>query len=257
MSSKTSGVWNKDRHVGPRQPFSLSDTQKIDRRLHELAEIYDRCLFCVGIDTMLRGSDLIKLKVFDLIDQKGVPRQEILRRQKKTDQNVAPVLTPTTQAAILDWVLQSGKRSSDYLFTRKKPVHGRPISEGHLRGLVKEWAKSIGLDPERYSGHSLRRTKATYLYKYGFADISLISRLLGHKSVQVTLTYLGITQAEAQAAALTGDMFDADTRSAPLSHPILHHLLTPEFLEPFAQSLARHIAPKSPDFVDENPKKSR
>ena len=206
---------------------------------------------------MLRGSDLLSLRVFELIHNDAQPRREVLQRQKKTKGNVSPVLTDTTQRAVLDWVRHSGKSPNDYVFTRFKASSGPPISESHFREIIKSWAVAIGLNPERYSGHSLRRTKAIYLYKFGFADIPLISELLGHSSVEVTLVYLGITRTEAQDAALRGDMFTADPQASPFSHPLLSHLLRPEFLEPFSEALAQHLAPKVAVLIDENAKKGR
>lgn len=57
--------------------------------------------------------------------------------------------------------------------------------------MVKEWVRSVGLDPSRYGTHSLRRTKATLIYKRT-KNIRAIQLLLGHTKLESTVRYLGI-----------------------------------------------------------------
>lgn len=56
---------------------------------------------------------------------------------------------------------------------------------------VKGWAGCIGLDQSRYGTHSLRRTKATLIYKRT-KNIRAIQLLLGHTKLESTVRYLGI-----------------------------------------------------------------
>jgi integrase len=187
----------------------------------------------------------------------GEPRTQIRNRQEKNDGNVASYLTPIAQQAIIDWVKESGKLPHHFVFTRRKAIDGRPISKSRLRKVVKAWVVEIGGNPEQFSGHTLRRTKAIYLYKNGYASIEMISELLGHASVTVTRRYLGITAEEAEAAALKGDIHQHDLTKSPLTHPLLYHLLEPIFLDRFAEALAVRMAPIISDFIDKNGRKSR
>jgi len=109
------------------------------------------------------------------------------------------------------WIESTGKHPKDFLFTRQKPSNGNPITIGFYRTLIKNWVASIGLSPEFYSAHSLRRTKATFLYERG-VTVEIIGRLLGHKSPASTIRYLGIDEAQAQNAALTHDIFGSKKR---------------------------------------------
>lgn len=240
-------AWNKGRNVGERYAFSLPETQKILAHLQCAGELHDACVFTVGIDSMLRGSDLLSLKVSDVVSSDG----RIQWRQKKTGQNVFPVLTTTTQDAVKKWVWASGKNPDDFLFTRNKRTDGPPLCTGHFRALIKEWTAAIGLPNERYSSHSLRRTKPSYLYHYGLADIATISILLGHADTAVTLRYLGIRKEEAHAAALAGDIFTGDVNAEPLAHPLLRELLGEQFLERMANEIASRVYRKSPDLFDD------
>ena len=245
--------WNRDRAVGERLAFSLAETQQIIAHLRRNHAHHDLCLFSVGIDSMLRCSDLLPLKISDVM----APDGRIRWRQKKTGRNVYPVLTPLTHTAIERWVEVSGKFSDHYLFTRDKPIDARPLSSGYYRTLIKRWASDIGLNPERFSTHSLRRTKPSYLYHYGFSDLEHIARLLGHGTTDTTSRYLGIQQKEAERHALAGDIFTAELGAPIAGHPLLREFLKPEFLDQFAEALCTRMSTKSPDFIDENYKKGR
>lgn len=56
---------------------------------------------------------------------------------------------------------------------------------------MKGWATCIGVDQNRYGTHSLRRTKATLIYKRT-KNIHAIQLLLGHTKLESTVRYLGI-----------------------------------------------------------------
>ena len=188
-------AWNRGIIVGERLAFSIEETHKIHQHLTKAASLHDACLFAVGIDSMLRGSDLLRLRVRDVMSSDG----KIRWRQKKTGQNVYPVITATAQNAVRAWVSESGKKPEHYIFTRCKRIDGDPLCTGHLRALIKQWSEAIGLSRKRYSSHSLRRTKPSYLYHYGLADIVTLSILLGHSNTAVTHKYLGVSKAAAQS----------------------------------------------------------
>lgn len=77
--------------------------------------------------------------------------------------------------------------------------------------MVKGWAAAIGLDPTHYSSHSIRRAKPIFMYRSG-CPIADIARLLGHKSTDVTLHYLGITTEHLRLQALRYDVFGETAR---------------------------------------------
>jgi integrase len=57
--------------------------------------------------------------------------------------------------------------------------------------LVAGWFASIGLDPSRFGTHSLRRTKATLIYRRT-GNLRAVQLLLGHTKIESTARYLGI-----------------------------------------------------------------
>ncbi len=67
----------------------------------------------------------------------------------------------------------------------------QPISYSYYRYLVRRWASNLGLDPNLYGTHSMRRTKATLVYAKT-KNIRAVQLLLGHTKVDNTIRYLGV-----------------------------------------------------------------
>ena len=149
----------------------------------------------------LRASDLLNLKVRDITYRDGSIRRKWRRKQQKNKRGVFPALTPETADYVKHWLTVSGKQPSDYVFTRFKPVNGRPITRAWYAVLVKDWAELLGHPREDYSTHSMRRSKPIHLYQQG-ERVADLSKMLGHKTEAATLDYLGITQKRAEAVTL-------------------------------------------------------
>ena len=66
--------------------------------------------------------------------------------------------------------------------------------------LVSEWIGSVGLDPRLFGTHSLRRTKATLIYRRT-GNLRAVQLLLGHTKIESTVRYLGIEVDDALAIA--------------------------------------------------------
>jgi integrase len=159
---------------------------------------------------MLRCSDLLKLRVANVMSPQGDIYEKIEVGQEKTNEMVYPTFTKITRVALLAWIKASGKRRSDFLFTALKRPQGRALSDSAYRDLVKLWVEHIGLDPAKYSTHSLRRTKPVWMWKFGDPNtvtITVLKDLLGHQSVDSTTRYLGLDAMEAQEVALAHNMF--------------------------------------------------
>ena len=70
---------------------------------------------------------------------------------------------------------------------------------------VSEWIASIGLDPHLFGTHSLRRTKATLIYRRT-GNLRAVQLLLGHTKIESTVRYLGIEVDDALAIAEQVDL---------------------------------------------------
>ena len=85
----------------------------------------------------------------------------------------------------------SPKQESDFLFTRRGEPHGDRLSTNQYRRLVKGWVRAIGLNPDDYSTHSLRRTLPSFVY-HETKNIEAVRNLLGQSSVTATSRYLNV-----------------------------------------------------------------
>ena len=189
--------WNKGKCQGQKKPFDPHQVRLIRDVLRVEGNLRDLALFCVGIDTMLRASDLLKLKVSDIMDDHGGKiKTEFSVQQQKTSQGNVVALTPATQDILVKWIKEGGKLSWDYLFTGVRKSKHVPISSRHYRGLVKKWAGMARLNPEDYSSHSLRRTKASLIFQ-ATNNVEVVRQLLGHSSVASTSAYLNVSKRKA------------------------------------------------------------
>jgi integrase len=109
--------------------------------------------------------------------------------QRKTQRPVQFEITEAARDSVAAWVKHAQLRSASYLFPgRGKDSH---LSTRQYSRIVKSWVGWIGLDPSRFGTHSLRRTKATLIYKRT-KNIRAIQLLLGHTKLESTVRYLGI-----------------------------------------------------------------
>jgi integrase len=93
----------------------------------------------------------------------------------------------------------AGKKPSEFLFTGRRGV-GQCMTTRQYARLLSEWIASIGLDPKLFGTHSLRRTKATLIYRRT-GNLRAVQLLLGHTKIESTVRYLGIEVDDALAIA--------------------------------------------------------
>jgi integrase len=188
--------WNKGKSVGQKAPFSPRDVQTIKQLLTNAGNLRDLVLFSMGIDTMLRGVDLLGLKVEDVTDHTGTVVEQCTVGQQKTGKSTVVALLPYSREVLTRWITLSDKLPWHYLFTSGRTNPAQPLSTTQYRRLVKRWAASARLDPRKFSTHSVRRTKAILVYHHTH-NVEVVRQLLGQSSVAATSAYLGIDQREA------------------------------------------------------------
>jgi integrase len=88
------------------------------------------------------------------------------------------------------WIKQARLKSEDYLFPSR--LHNSPHLSTRQYGRVLEgWVNAIGLDASPYCTHSMRRTKASLIYRRT-KNVRAVQLLLGHTKIESTVHYLGI-----------------------------------------------------------------
>ena len=149
----------------------------------------DRALFDLAIDSKLRGRDLVKIKIGTLVTDREI-RTRAMVVQQKTGRPVQFELMIDSRTSLLAWLERRGGTVSDYAFPSRidSATH---LSTRQYARLVDEWVVAIGLRPEEYGTHSLRRTKASIIYK-ATGNLRAIQILLGHTKIENTVRYLGV-----------------------------------------------------------------
>jgi integrase len=107
-------------------------------------------------------------------------------------------LSEQTRQAVDDYLRVTGERPGELLFTGRRGPDRSMTTRQYAR-LVSEWIGSAGLDPRLFGTHSLRRTKATLIYRR--TGNLRASSLLGHTKIESTVRYLGIEVDDALAIA--------------------------------------------------------
>ena len=110
--------------------------------------------------------------------------------QTKTQRPVQFEITAQTREAVSEWIRRAKLSSSAFLFPSRSR-NSLHLSTRQYARLLSGWLSSVGLDPTLYGTHSLRRTKATLIYKRT-GNLRAVQLLLGHTKIESTVRYLGI-----------------------------------------------------------------
>ena len=181
--------WNKGKLVGAKPPLRPSHVWSIRTKLQIERRTRDLALFNLAIDSKLRGCDVVAVRVDDVAPN-GYTLDRATVRQKKTGHPVRFELTEQTRLAIDGYLRETGRQPGHFLFAgRGEPRRG--LTTRQYARLVGEWVASIGLDPLKFGTHSLRRTKATLIYRRT-GNLRAVQLLLGHTKIESTVRYLGI-----------------------------------------------------------------
>ena len=181
--------WNKGRLVGQKPPLKLQEIWAIRIRLQLGKRLRDLALFDLAIDSKLRGCDLVRLRVQDVAHGKHVlARASVV--QRKTGRPVRFELSEQTREAVQTWIAAQHLAAGSFLFPRRSRPSSHLSTRQYAR-IVQRWVALIGLDPADYGTHSMRRTKATLIYRRT-KNLRAVQLLLGHTKLESTVRYLGI-----------------------------------------------------------------
>src|SRR5215470_16611261 len=182
-------AWNKGKLPGAKPPLRPGHVWSIRTKLQLDGRTRDLALFNVAIDSKLRGCDVVAIRVDDVAPN-GYALDRATVRQRKTGRPVRFELTEQTRQAIDDYLRLTGRQPGQFLFAGRGG-ETRGLTTRQYARLVGEWIGSIGLDPLKFGTHSLRRTKATIIYRRT-GNLRAVQLLLGHTKIESTARYLGI-----------------------------------------------------------------
>jgi integrase len=191
-------AWNKAKLIGPKPPLQPNHVWAIRTRLQLDKRIRDLALFNLAIDSKLRGCDVVSLMVDDVAPH-GYALERATVRQRKTGRPVKFEITEQTRQAIDEYLKAARKKPGEFLFTGRRGKDHSLTTRQYAR-LVSQWTASVGLDASLFGTHSLRRTKATLIYRRT-GNLRAVQLLLGHTKIESTVRYLGIEVDDALAIA--------------------------------------------------------
>ena len=190
--------WNKGRLIGQRPPLKVREVWAVRSRLQQRRSRRDLAMFNLAVDSKLRGCDLVALRVADVCAG-GRMQPRTMVRQKKTGHPVQFELTDQCRDSVAAWITEARLRESDWLFPSRKDQTKHLTARQYAR-LVHRWIAEVGLETSRYGTHSLRRTKATLIYRKT-GNLRAVQILLGHTKIESTVRYLGVEVDDALAIA--------------------------------------------------------
>lgn len=152
-------------------------------------EMFARLSFC----TACRASDTLKFRWRDILGKSSVTIVE-----QKTKKTRKIPFNPSVQKGFDDlWKALDCPDKNDYIMP--SPQGDKPITIQFVNMRLKEFKSKYRLKIENFSTHTFRKTFGRYVYETNnrsAESLILLNKILNHSSIQVTKTYIGITQEE-------------------------------------------------------------
>lgn len=181
----------------------IRDLKQIEtiKKLLRQQNLRDHCLFILGINSGLRISDLLRLKVSD-VSEKGKPKDRIRLREQKTNKFKDFPISDNAKNAIKDYLNTRIINENEPLFISRKN-RGFLLRQQAYR-ILNDVAREVGIK-DKIGTHTLRKTFGYHAYNNGY-NIVIIQKLFNHSSTSITLRYIGITQDEMDDVYLSLDL---------------------------------------------------
>jgi len=190
--------WNAGREVGATRALKPRQIWAIRFFLDQHGRVRDRAPFDLAIDSKLRGCDLVKIRISDIVCDRKIRTQATVVRQK-TRRPVQFELLTDARASLLKWLELRGGSLENFAFPNRTD-HAAHISTRQYARLVDEWVTGIGLPGEDYGTHSLRRTKASIIYE-ATGNLRAVQILFGHTKIESTVRHLDVDVEDALTLA--------------------------------------------------------
>lgn len=168
----------------------IRDKKKIEEMKEELRKngTRDYLLFVFGINTGLRISDIIKLKVKDVLDDERKIKSHIVLTEKKTRKYKKFKINPVLANELYQFVKNMGME--EYIFKSRNGIN-QPITRVRAYKILNDAGKKVGLT--EIGTHTLRKTFGYWFYNETH-DIALLQEIFNHSAPSITLKYIGINQ---------------------------------------------------------------
>lgn len=174
---------------------ALKDKKQIEsmKRVLKSNSMRDYLLFVMGINVGLRISDLLSLRLSDVLTTNNKVKAEVTVHEGKTNKVRTFTINKSTSNAIKEYLstLDANYDMDMYLFKSRKGEN-KAISRVQAWQILSDSAKLVGIT-DTIGTHTLRKTFGYWSYKQGI-DITLLQRIFNHSTPAITLRYIGITK---------------------------------------------------------------
>ncbi|MFB5191706.1 site-specific integrase [Alicyclobacillus fastidiosus] len=178
----------------------IKDRNKVEamKKLLRGSSLRNYALFSLGCNAGLRVSDLLRLTVSNVRDERGRIKDRVQVREAKTGKLKDFPISDSASKALGEYLAtRRAAHDDEPLFLSRKGGH---LTRQQARRIVAEAAQAVGVR-ERVGTHSMRKTLAYHVYREG-KDIALVQSLLNHSNPAVTLRYIGVTKEDVDTAVL-------------------------------------------------------
>lgn len=188
------------------RPFTDDEIEQISTSFEGRFARRDRAIFLLGLKSGFRISELLSLRISDLI-QRGrlVDRVTVHRRHmKKRTEGRTVLLHPVAKSALTDWIDTAGaklKLVPDSFVFQSRKGENKPITRVQFFRILARASAANGITG-RLGTHSMRKTFANKIYEKLGGDLVKTQRALGHRNVNSTVQYLSFREAEIDEAIL-------------------------------------------------------
>lgn len=186
----------------------IRDKKKISQIKNQLEgakRFRELLLFVVGINTALRISDLLNLRIGSFIDEQGVIRNTFTIREEKREKRNQIVVNSSIREALKKYLIaypQVNDNPDHFVFFTSKrdgPIFTKSITRIQAWRLIAGMCSSTGLRGN-FGTHTLRKTWGYHARQSGI-PMELIMHKLNHSNLAMTKRYLGITDDELRSMA--------------------------------------------------------
>ena len=176
---------------------AIKDMKKVNALLTYLKGTNDRDFLMAKfqLNTGLRISDVVPVRVCDLMSSKRRFKEHLIIQETKTSKIKSIKLNDELRNTIKEYVVKYDLKDCDYLFKSKKfDINGnnRAITVTQAYRVLKDAATAVGIN--NFGTHSLRKTWGYFTYKASKHNIGLLMDMFNHSAPSITLRYIGIDQ---------------------------------------------------------------
>lgn len=168
----------------------IRNIEKIEemRAYLEGKSLRDALLFTLGINTALRISEILKLKVSDVLNQDGTVKDYYELKETTVRANSKFPISKNVKRAVKEYLRDYKGNLEHPLFPSRKG--NKAITRQQAWHILNDASRHVGIK-ERIGSHSLRKTFAYHAYLNG-TDITLLQQMMNHSSPAATYRYIGV-----------------------------------------------------------------